>query len=187
MSFMTLVEILWTFRKVAWGAWGGGRSELPLMRREGVDHGSVTQAEFADAVALGNALPGPIAPQMGVYIGYRVGGVGGAIAGMLGSVVPTSILMLILVAAFVESSKLSWVNSILMAVRPAVIGMLLWTAYDIGAKVLDKNNEGIGAALQNNWDKFLIAAAAFIALTYFKVHPAIVVVIALVFGLIVYR
>ena len=187
MSFMTLLEIFWTFMKIALFTWGGGPASLPIMQREVVDHGWVTQAEFADAVALGNALPGPIAPQMGVYIGYRVAGVGGSIAGMLGSVVPTSILMLILVAAFVQSSKLDWVNSILMAVRPAVIGMLLWTAYDIGAKVLDKNNQGLLVAVQTNWDKFLIAAAAFIALTYFKVHPAIVVLIALVFGLIVYR
>lgn len=187
MTIMTLIEIFWTFMKVALFTWGGGPASLPIMQREVVDHGWVTQEEFADAVALGNALPGPIAPQMGVYIGYRVAGVGGAIAGMLGSVVPTSILMLILVAAFVQSSKLEWVNSILAAVRPAVIGMLLWTAYDIGAKVLDKNNQGIGAALQNNWDKFLLVAAAFIALTFFKVHPAIVVMIAIVFGLIAYR
>ena len=188
MSFIVLLlEIFWTFTKVALFTWGGGPASLPIMGREVVDHGWVTQAEFADAVALGNSLPGPIAPQMGVYIGYRVAGVGGALAGMLGSVVPTSILMLILVAAYVQSSKLGWVNSILMAVRPAVIGMLLWTAYDIGSKVLDKKSEGLGAALQQNWDKFAIAVAAFVALTYFKVHPAIVVLIALVFGLIVYR
>jgi len=52
---------------------------------------------------------------------------------------------------------------------------------------LDNKSDGFVAAVRNNWDKFLIAAVAFVALTYFKVHPAIVVVVALVFGLVVYR
>jgi chromate transporter len=186
-TLVLLLEIFWTFTKVALFTWGGGPASLPIMGREVVDHGWVTPAEFADAVALGSSLPGPIAPQMGVYIGYRVAGVGGALAGLLGSVVPTSLLMLILVAAYVQSSQLAWVNSILSAVRPAVVGMLLWTAYDVGSKVWDEKSAGLGVALRQNWDKFAIAAAAFVALTYFKVHPAIVVLIALVFGLMVYR
>ena len=188
MSFLLLLlEIFWTFTKVALFTWGGGPASLPIMGREVVDHGWITQAEFADAVALGNSLPGPIAPQMGVYVGYKTAGVSGAVAGMLGSVVPTSILMLVLVALFVSAKNLPWVQSILAAVRPAVVGMLLWTAYDIGAKVFDKQGDGLVAALRTGWDKFLIAVVAFVALTYFKVHPAIVVVVALVFGLVVYR
>ena len=188
MDFIRLLlEIFWVFTKVALFTWGGGPASLPIMGREVADHGWITQEEFADAVALGNSLPGPIAPQMGVYVGYKTAGVGGAIAGMLGSVVPTSILMLILVAAFIGVKNLPWVQSILAAVRPAVVGMLLWTAYDIGAKVFDKKSDGILVALRTGWDKFLIMAVAFLALTYFKVHPAIVVVVALVFGLVVYR
>ena len=182
-----LLEIFWVFTKVALFTWGGGPASLPIMGREVVDHGWITQEEFADAVALGNSLPGPIAPQMGVYVGYKTAGVGGAFAGMLGSVVPTSILMLVLVALFISAKSLPWVQSILAAVRPAVVGMLLWTAYDIGAKVFDKTGDGILTALRTGWDKFLIAIVAFVALTYFKVHPALVVLIALVFGLIVYR
>ncbi|HEY4688258.1 MAG TPA: chromate transporter [Anaerolineae bacterium] len=185
--FLLLLEIFWTFTKVALFTWGGGPASLPIMGREVVDHGWITQEEFADAVALGNSLPGPIAPQMGIYVGYKVAGVPGALMGMLGSVVPTSIIMLALVAAFIGAKNLPWVNSILAAVRPAVIGMLLWTAYDIGGKVLDKKGDGIVAALQANWDKFLIAAVAFVALTYFNVHPVVVVLVALVFGLVVYR
>ncbi|HLF27484.1 MAG TPA: chromate transporter [Anaerolineae bacterium] len=188
MSYLLLLlEIFWTFTKVALFTWGGGPASLPIMGREVVDHGWITQEEFADAVALGNSLPGPIAPQMGIYVGYKVAGVAGAMMGMLGSVVPTSIIMLALVAAFLGAKNLPWVQSILAAVRPAVVGMLLWTAYDIGSKVLDRKSEGVAAAVQANWDKFLIVVAAFVALTYFKMHPALVVIIALVFGLVVYR
>jgi chromate transporter len=184
---LLLLEIFWTFTKVALFTWGGGPASLPIMGREVADHGWVSQEEFADAVALGNSLPGPIAPQMGIYVGYKVAGVPGAIMGMLGSVVPTSILMLALVAAFVSAKNLPWVQSILAAVRPAVVGMLLWTAYDIGSKVLDRQGDGLLVAVRQNWDKFLIVVAAFVALTAFKVHPAIVVLVALVFGLVVYR
>ena len=41
--------------------------------------GWVTPEEFADAVAVGNALPGPIAAQVSAYIGFKMAGVPGAI------------------------------------------------------------------------------------------------------------
>jgi chromate transport protein ChrA len=62
--------------------------------------GRLTSAEFADFVALGNALPGPIAPQVSATSGYKLAGVPGAVAGLRGTVLPTTLLMLLMVAFF---------------------------------------------------------------------------------------
>ena len=71
--------MLWSlfliFSRVALFSWGGGPASLALMQRETTAVGWVSPAEFADAVAIGNALPGPIAPQVSAYIGYKMAGI----------------------------------------------------------------------------------------------------------------
>src|SRR5438552_3079183 len=111
MNFQLLWDIFILFTRVALFSWGGGPASLALMQRETtsalwVPAGQnipvpwVTPAEFADAVALGNALPGPIAPQVSAYVGYKLGGTPGAIAAAAGTVLPTTLLMLVMVAFF---------------------------------------------------------------------------------------
>ncbi len=75
------------------------------MQREVTSVSWVTTAEFADAVAFGNALPGPIAPQVSAYIGYKLAGTNGAIAAVVGTVVPTTVLMLVLVDFFLRDQR----------------------------------------------------------------------------------
>jgi chromate transporter len=59
-----LWEIFILFSRVALFSWGGGPASMGLMQREAVSAQWVTPEQFADALAIGNALPGPIAPQV---------------------------------------------------------------------------------------------------------------------------
>ena len=70
--------------KVAMFSWGGGPASLGLMQRESVAAGWVTETEFADALAVGNALPGPIAPQDSAFVGYKLAGLPGAVSAVTG-------------------------------------------------------------------------------------------------------
>ena len=97
---MTLWNIFVLFTRVALFSWGGGPASLALMQRETTAAGWVTAAEFADAVAVGTALPGPIAPQVSAFVGYKLAGVPGAVAAATGTVLPTTLLMLVMVAWF---------------------------------------------------------------------------------------
>ncbi len=97
---MLLWDIFLLFTRVAIFSWGGGPASLALMQREVTAAGWVSSTEFADAVALGNALPGPIAPQVSAYVGYKLAGTPGAIAAATGTVLPTTALMLVMVVLF---------------------------------------------------------------------------------------
>src|SRR5512145_1740270 len=99
---LLLWQIFILFTRVAFFSWGGGPASLALMQRETTAAGGVTPDEFADAVAVGNALPGWIGPQVSAYIGYRVAGLSGAISAVAGTVVPTTVLMLVMVAFFFQ-------------------------------------------------------------------------------------
>jgi chromate transporter len=184
---MMLWDIFLLFTRVALFSWGGGPASLALMQREVTAAGWLTSAEFADAVALGNALPGPIAPQVSAYVGYKLAGVPGAIAAAGGTVLPTTVLMLVMVVAFFGVRENRVVKAMLTAVRPVVVGLLAWTAYDMARSVLGAGRAGWMAALASRWDGVLLAAASFAVLTLTAINPLWVILGAALIGLAVYR
>jgi chromate transporter len=180
-------QIFVLFTRVAVFSWGGGPASLALMQRETTGASWVTPEEFADAVAFGNALPGPIAPQVSAYVGYKMAGVPGAISAATGTVLPTTVLMLIMVVFFFGIKDSPVVQAMLKAVRPVVVGLLLWTAYDMALSVYGARKLGWFLALSQGWDKVVLALAAFLVLTFTKINPALVILAAAIFGFIVYR
>lgn len=183
---MLLWKLFYIFSRVALFSWGGGPASLALMQREVTSAGWVTSGEFADAVALGNALPGPIAPQVSAYIGYKMAGVPGAVMAVTGTVLPATLLMLVMVVYFFKVKDHPTVASMLKAVRPVVVGFLLWTAYDMAVSVFGVKKVGWTPALTDGWDKILIIVAAFALLTLTKINPVWLVLGAAAFGLVVY-
>ncbi|MCX6561160.1 MAG: chromate transporter [Candidatus Aminicenantes bacterium] len=182
-----LFKIFWIFTRVALFSWGGGPASLALMQREVTHAGWVTSSEFADAVAISNALPGPIAPQVSAYIGYKLARLPGAIMAVAGTVLPTTLLMLVMIVYFYSIKDSPAVKAMLKAVRPVVVGFLLWTAYDMAANVFGVKAQGWASALTIGWDKILIVLAAFVLLTFTKVHPVLLIVGAAVLGFLAYR
>ncbi len=185
------MAILWNifvvFTRVAFFSWGGGPASLALMQRETTGVGWVTPAEFADAVAVGNALPGPIAPQVSAFVGYKLAGVPGAVAAATGTVLPTTILMLVMVVFFFGVKDSPAVKAMLKAVRPVVVGLLLWTAYDMGRTVFGVEQSSWTASLVQGWDRVLLCVAAVALLTLTRINPAFIILGAAVFGLAAYR
>ena len=184
---MVIWKIFWLFTRVALFSWGGGPASLALMQREVVAAGWSTSAEFADAVAMGNALPGPIAPQVSAYFGYKLAGVPGSIAAVTGTVLPTTVLMMIMVVYFFHIKDTPVVKSMLTGVRPVVIGLLLWTAYAMASSVFGVAQVGWGSALARGWDQVLIVIIAFALLVLTRVNPVFLILGAALLGLVVYR
>ena len=198
MDWKLLWQIFFVFTKVALFSWGGGPASLALMQRETTTQtwtppGStdiqpwISSNEFADAVALGNSLPGPIAPQVSAYVGYKIAGASGAIAAAAGTVLPTTLIMLIVIIFFFNIKDHPTIKAMITAVRPLVIGMLLWTAYDMAISVFGIKNNGWSAGLSGNLDKVAIALVSFGVLAFTTINPVILVVISAVLGFFIYR
>ncbi|MET3697624.1 chromate transporter [Bacillus oleivorans] len=154
--------------------YGGGPASIPLIENEVVDrYGWYTVQQFSEIVALGNSLPGPIATKMAGYIGYDVGGVLGALVALFASVAPSMILMIGLLAILLKYKESPKVKRLSTYVRP-VIAVLL------GVMTLDffltsENDLGL-------WQTLGIGVAAYLLMERFKVHPAFVIGLALVYG-----
>lgn len=148
---------------------GGGPSVIPLLERECVQAGLIDSGLFLEGLAAANALPGPIATKMSIFVGYHHAGYVGAVVGLVGMLLPSTLLMGLLTGALLSYREHPRVAAALAGVKPAVVGMLAWTAVDLASKGI-VNGPGAGIAL-----------VAFIALVS-GLHPAWVMFAAAIVG-----
>jgi chromate transporter len=132
-------------------------------------------------------MPGPTAPQASAYVGYKLAGWSGALSAVAGTVVPTTLLMLILIIGFFSIKDNPYMIATIKGVRPFVVGLLAWTAYQIAIPVFGLDKQWLGASLIHSWDKWLIALGTFLVLTFTSLSPIWLVLVAAGIGLIFYR
>ena len=148
---------------------------IPLIQHEVVDrHHWLTNQEFVDALALGYSLPGPISTKIAAYVGYKISGFSGAVAGVVGIVLPSAAMILVLGAFMWKFKESTLVQSALKGVRPAIVALLIMVVYDVWPSSV------------NNLTGGLIMVAAFVGVTFLNVHPAYAIAAAAVVGMLIY-
>lgn len=176
---MVFWNILVAFARANLLGYGGGPSVIPLIRVEVVDtYQWLSDAEFADALATGNALPGPIATKMSAYIGYRIAGMMGAAAGLVGTVLPTAILMIALSAILLKYKDSGVVQGMIRGAKPMVWVLFLLLVFDFFPFV---RPDRVG------WLPGVMAGGAFIAAYFFKVHQALIIAAGIFLGGVLLR
>ncbi|WP_394580805.1 chromate transporter [Cytobacillus firmus] len=174
---MKQLDIFMAFFRVGILGYGGGPSSIPLVHKEVVDKFKwMDTDEFGDVLALGNALPGPIATKMAGYIGYRVGGILGMITALAATMVPTIVLMIILLTALNTFKDQPWVAGMTKAVVPVVAVMLATLTWDF-VKKSSKSSLGWGWTL-------LFVAVSLVLLEFVNIHPAIIIFVLLTAALL---
>lgn len=154
--------------------YGGGPASIPLVEKEVVDrYGWMSTQEFGEVLALGNALPGPIATKMAGYIGYMEGGILGAIVALFASVAPSLILMVLLMVTLLKYKDSPKVKNITRLVRP-VIAVLL------GAMTLQFFMTSVDTS--GTVQTVILILISYWLLEIRKVHPALVILMALAYG-----
>ena len=145
---------------------------IPLMMTECVDHRAwMTSSEFTEALGLCNMLPGPISAKMSLWVGFRVAGPLGAIVAFTTVMTPALVLMGVLMAIYYRKKDSLAVQGAMVAIKPAVVALLVWVALTLGSH------------LDVKISNLLIGSIALGAL-FLRVHPAIVVSMAILAGAI---
>ena len=103
-----------------------------------------------------------------------------------GTVVPATLLMLILVAGFFAIKDNLYMKAAIQGIRPFVVGLLAWTAYQMAFTIFGLK-QGLGQSVVQGWDKWLIAIGAFLILTFTDISPIWLVLGTAAIGLIFYR
>lgn len=176
MFFTHLLDLLMAFTRASNLGFGGGPAVVPLIKIEVVErYHWLTNAQFTDALAVGNALPGPIATKLAGYVGYQVSGWLGVLAAVIGTILPTVLAVILLTGFLMKYSNSPILKGMLKGVRPVVVVLIAQTAFDMG----------IGSF--PNLTTWGIAVVTVVSLYWFKLHPALIIVLSMAFGLLVFR
>lgn len=174
---MIYVKIFWAFFIPGILGYGGGPASIPLIENEVVDRYKwMSVNEFSEVLAMGNALPGPIATKMAGYIGYSEGGILGAAVGIFAAVAPSLLLMIGLLGLLMKFKDSPRVKRLTIVVRPVIAVLLGVMTYDF----FFSSYEGVGIV-----QTILIGGISFVLMEKMKVHPAYVIATALLYGAIV--
>lgn len=113
---------------------GGGYVIVPLLQKKFVhQYKWIDEKEMLDLVAIAQSSPGPIAVNASIIIGYRLGGILGAMVSMLGTVLPPFVIIII-VSFFYQAFRDNYIVATLMkgmqagvaaVIVDAVIGMVM--------------------------------------------------------------
>lgn len=122
-------QILWMFLKVNLLTTSGPAS-VGLLYQESVGT-FMSESEFVEAVGFSSALPGSDAIQLAMFVGYAAGGIPGALAALLGSILPPTILMLGVVAILQYIRGEAWVVNFVRGLSPAVAVLMVLVAWQV--------------------------------------------------------
>jgi chromate transporter len=107
----SLGTVLREWGRIGVTGFGGPPTHIALLRKLCVERqGWLDAAEFEDAIAACNLLPGPASTELAIFCAWRVRGRAGAVTGGLAFIVPGLILILLLSALFLGGSPPLWVR-----------------------------------------------------------------------------
>jgi chromate transporter len=136
------------------GATGFGMGMVGVLQQEAVTRRAwLTQQEFADGLALANLLPGPIAVDAAVYVGYKLRGWAGATVCLLALLVPAFAIMLGLTMGYLKYGQVPQLHGVFRGLNAAVVALVLSVAFRIGKSALKSSSQvtlagvALGAAL----------------------------------------
>ena len=126
--------VLYMLRLGALG-FGGPVALVGYMQRDLVDERKwITQEDYKEGLALAQMAPGPLAAQLGIYMGYVHYRILGATLAGLAFVLPSFLMVVALGWAYVRFGGLSWMQAVFYGVGAAVIGIIAMSAKKLTQK-----------------------------------------------------
>ena len=179
---MIYLQLFLSFLKIGFFGFGGGYAMLSLIQNEVVDQHpewEITTTEFADMVAISQITPGPIAINSATYVGYNVGGFWGAAVATFAVCLPAMTVMLLLTYLFLRYRQNRFIHSVVEAIKPVVVGMILSAAL----LLMFPRNEA-NATFVDVWSWILFALSLIASLR--KVNPIAIILLSAVAGIAIY-
>jgi len=172
LAVAPLLGLARTFLKIGCVFFGGGFVLVPLLHNRLVTQlHYLTEREFLDGVAISNLTPGPIAV-LATFAGYHVASVAGALVATAVLFAPGCALMLLISHEYARFREDRRAKRFLSGINPAVAGLIFATAILLAHAALA------------SWRGLLLSGVSLVLLTRFRRHPAFVLAVGAVAGVL---
>lgn len=176
-DFMKIIfEIFLSIFKIGAFTFGGGYAMIPLIEQEVVNNKKwLNKDEFMDVLVVAQSLPGAMAINASIFLGYRIAGILGAISALIAVILPSFIIIILIAAFFMQFRNNYYVNAAFMGITSAVPMLVL-----VGAISLAKG-------IPKNLRSLITILISLIALIFFHINPVVVIIVSGVYGAIFLR
>jgi chromate transporter len=145
-TLMSSSNIFWIFLKVGAVLYGSGYVLFAYLKGELVEPGYMQMNELIDAIAVGQFTPGPVL-STATFIGYQLGGFGGAIAATLGIFLPSFLFVWMLNPLVARLRKSTFLGFFLDSVNVAAVAIMVFVLAEMTLETVANWQNGVVAIL----------------------------------------
>jgi chromate transporter len=161
-----ITDIFLSFFKIGLFTIGGGLAMIPLIERVAVEKKRwIHEDEIADIIAICQSVPGVIAINISIFIGYKRAGMKGALAAVFGVVLPSFIIILFVSQLLIEFHTNPYVQKAFVGAKAGVTALLAVVVIRLWRQVV------------TDVYTVIIALVSFASVIIFGVHPFIVITV----------
>ncbi len=170
-------NLLFAFIKIGFLSFGGGYAIIPMIQHEAIQGDWLSEMEFQEVVSIAGMAPGPVATNSATLIGYRVAGMGGAIAATVGMILPSLLIIIVLSIFFYRVRDSKWMKSLFYGLRPVITGLIAFAAIRFG--FMGKGHEFF---TWQTYGTLIIVFLALYGLIKNKLHPLTIIIASGIVG-----
>lgn len=136
----TLGQMILYMLRLGTLGFGGPVALVGYMHRDLVERRDwISEGDYKEGLALAQMMPGPLAAQLGIYLGYVHYRVVGATLAGIAFVLPSFLMVVALGWAYAQFGGLSWMQAVFYGVGAAVVGIIAMSAYKLTRKTIGTN------------------------------------------------
>lgn len=174
-STYSLKELVAYFLKLGTIGFGGPVALVGYMHKDLVENRQwISEEEYKQGLALAQLMPGPLAAQLAIYLGFVHHRIVGATLVGIAFVFPSFVMVVLLGMLYKLYGGLSWMQAVFYGVGAAVIGIIAISSYKLTTKSIGKFNL---ASFQQHWMLWLFYTAAAVV-TYITQQEEVLLFIA---------
>lgn len=145
----SLKELALYFLKLGTIGFGGPVALVGYMHKDLVENRKwISEEEYKQGLALAQLAPGPLAAQLGIYLGFVHYRIFGATLVGIAFVLPSFIMVVLLGIVYKLFGGLLWIQAVFYGVGAAVVGIIALSSYKLTLKSIGKFNL---ESFQTNW------------------------------------
>lgn len=188
---MIYLRLFLTFFKIGLFSFGGGYGMLPLMEQEVISNGWLNSEQFLNFLAISESTPGPISINMATFIGTNQAGFFGAVCSTFGTIMPSMIVILFIVAVFKRFLEYKGVKCVFLGIKPVIVGMIFATGIFMAIQLVLPNVTSWSLDGVNLLSLGLILGLGLFAFCFKKIRkknvsPILLIILSAVIGMIIF-
>ena len=172
----SLRQLIVYFLKLGSIGFGGPVALVGYMHRDLVENRNwISEEDYKEGLALAQLAPGPLAAQLGIYLGfvhYRI--IGATLCG-LAFIIPSFIMVVVLGMIYQQFGGLLWMQAVFYGIGAAVIGIIFMSSYKLTVKSVGKINL---SSVKQHWLRWLFYIAGIVVTVITKSENVLLFVAA---------